>query len=36
MSEQVGTARVTGAWYLGLAVTGVLGVLLGSTSPSSL
>ncbi len=28
MTEQVRTARVAGAWYLGLAVTGILGFLL--------
>ncbi|MBD8869314.1 DUF4386 domain-containing protein [Nocardioides donggukensis] len=28
MTDQVRTARVAGAWYLGLAVTGVLGFLL--------
>ena len=28
MNDQVTTARATGAWYLGLAVTGVLGFLL--------
>ena len=28
MTEQVRTARVAGAWYLGLAVTGMLGFLL--------
>ncbi len=28
MTEQVRTARVAGAWYLGLAITGVLGFLL--------
>lgn len=28
MSEQVRTARITGAWYLGLAITGILGFLL--------
>ncbi len=28
MTDQVRTARVAGAWYLGLAVTGILGFLL--------
>ncbi len=28
MTEQVRTARAAGAWYLGLAVTGILGFLL--------
>jgi Domain of unknown function (DUF4386) len=28
MTEQVRTARVTGAWYLGLAITGIIGFLL--------